>query len=113
MQLNTVAWIVSATCLVAAFAPALFFARRAGRGTAGPGWRHIRREAGLEGSPRGHLPQASLGWSLGCLMVYALLFGAGSFLYGQPLRGMMFTGLGLGSAAGLWPLLRSMWRTDP
>ncbi len=34
MQLNTLDWIVVAICLLAAFSPALFFARRAGRGTA-------------------------------------------------------------------------------
>jgi len=75
---------------------------------AGPGWQRIREEAGVVASPDS-LPQAFLGWSLGCLMVYAALFGTGSFLYGQPVRGMIFTGLALGSAAWLQRLLRSMW----
>lgn len=34
MQLTSIDWIVIAACLAAAFAPALFFARRAGKGTA-------------------------------------------------------------------------------
>ncbi len=34
MQLATIDWIVITICLAAAFAPALFFARRAGKGTA-------------------------------------------------------------------------------
>ncbi|HYB53984.1 MAG TPA: sodium:solute symporter family protein, partial [Thermoanaerobaculia bacterium] len=47
---------------------------------AGPGWRAIRAEAALPPSPDS-LPQAMLGWGLGCLFVYAALFGTGSFLY--------------------------------
>ena len=34
MQLVSIDWVVIAICLAAAFAPALFFARRAGKGTA-------------------------------------------------------------------------------
>jgi SSS family solute:Na+ symporter len=34
VQLNSLDWWVVATCLTAAFAPALWFARRASRGTA-------------------------------------------------------------------------------
>ena len=78
---------------------------------AGPGWRDVRQAAGVVGSPDS-LPQAFLGWSLGCLMVYAALFGAGSFLYGRLLQGAICTALAAGSAAGLWRLLRSMWTKE-
>jgi SSS family solute:Na+ symporter len=77
---------------------------------AGPGWRDIRREAGVEGSPDS-LPQAFLGWSLGCMMVYAALFGTGSFIYGRLLQGAVCTALAAGSALGLWLILRTMWTT--
>jgi Na+/proline symporter len=49
---------------------------------AGPGWRPIQREAGGVGAPDS-LPQALLGWMMGCVFVYAALFGTGSLLYGQ------------------------------
>ena len=49
---------------------------------AGPGWRHVRERAGVGASPDS-LTQALLGWVLGCLFVYAALFGTGSFIYGN------------------------------
>jgi solute:Na+ symporter, SSS family len=49
---------------------------------AGRGWDPIRAEAGVGPSPDS-LPQALLGWMLGCLFVYSALFGAGSFMYGN------------------------------
>ena len=76
---------------------------------AGPGWRDIRVSAGVEGSPDS-LPQAFLGWSLGCLLVYAALFGTGSFIYGRTLHGTVCALIAAASAGGLWLLLRSMWR---
>ncbi len=79
---------------------------------AGPGWKRIRTLAGVEGSPDS-LPQAFLGWSLGCLMVYATLFAIGSFIYGRSGQGLLCTLLAAGSAAGLWPLIRSIWKQEP
>src|SRR6185436_10749989 len=49
---------------------------------AGPGWQSIAHRAGVSGSPDS-LPQAFLGWVLGCAFVYAGLFGTGSLLYGR------------------------------
>jgi Na+/proline symporter len=49
---------------------------------AGPGWAAIRAEAGVGPSPDS-LAQSLLGWVLGCVFVYAALFGAGSYLYGH------------------------------
>src|SRR5690606_22758090 len=46
---------------------------------AGPGWAAIRGEPGLPASPDS-LPQAFLGWTLGCLAVYGALFATGSWL---------------------------------
>jgi len=78
---------------------------------AGPGWRDIRREAGVEGSPDS-LPQAFLGWSLGCLLVYSALFGTGSFIYGQPVPGTVCALLAAASGIGLWRLLKSIWKQE-
>ena len=49
---------------------------------AGPGWTRFARESGSSASPDS-LPQALLGWMLGCTFVYSALFGTGSFLYGR------------------------------
>ncbi len=78
---------------------------------AGPGWRAIRAEAGVGSSPDS-LPQALLGWMLGCVFVYAALFGAGSFLYGKTGQGAVWLTLFLTSGAGLARLLPRLWSGD-
>jgi Na+/proline symporter len=76
---------------------------------AGPGWRRVQAEHGLTASPDS-LPQALLGWVLGCTLVYAALFGAGSFLYGNTTLGFVCAGLFLVSGIALAVLLVRMWR---
>jgi len=49
---------------------------------AGRGWEPIRAEAGT-GPAAGGFTQSLLGWMLGCLFVYAALFGTGAFIYGN------------------------------
>ncbi|MEX2273314.1 MAG: sodium:solute symporter family protein [Vicinamibacterales bacterium] len=49
---------------------------------AGRGWEPVRAEAGVGPTPDS-FAQALLGWTLGCVFVYAALFGTGSFLYGN------------------------------
>ena len=73
---------------------------------AGPGWTGVRADAGVGASPDS-LPNAMLGWVMGCVFVYAALFGTGSFLYGRP--GPGFVWLTLFVASGLW-LLRMLPR---
>jgi hypothetical protein len=75
---------------------------------AGRGWRPVQEEAGVGPSPDS-LPQGMLGWVLGCTMVYAALFGTGSFLYGKVPQGMVWLVLFLVSAYGLARLLPRMW----
>ena len=75
---------------------------------AGPGWASVRAEAGVEASPDS-LPQSLLGWVLGCVFVYAALFGAGSFLYGRTGPGLVWLAAFLTSGAWLWRLVRTMW----
>jgi len=70
----------------------------------GPGWRHIQRETGLGPSPDS-LPQAMLGWVLSVMMVYAALFGTGSFIYGDVVMGSIFAAVALVSAIGLGLIL--------
>jgi hypothetical protein len=77
---------------------------------AGPGWEAIRADAGVGPSPDS-MAQALLGWVLGCLVVYAALFGAGSFLYGRTAAGVVWAIVFTISSAGLIRLIPSMWRT--
>ena len=75
---------------------------------AGPGWGPIRAEAGVGPSPDS-LPNALLGWVLGCVFVYSGLFGAGSFIYGRVVTGTIFLVLFLLSTIGLVRLLPRLW----
>jgi Na+/proline symporter len=75
---------------------------------AGPGWSSIRAETGVGSSPDS-LPQAFLGWMLGCVFVYAALFGTGSVLYGRTGLAAMWIVLFVASGAGLIRLLRRLW----
>ncbi|MBI2537905.1 MAG: Na+:solute symporter [Gemmatimonadetes bacterium] len=76
---------------------------------AGPGWNSVRAEAGAGSSPDS-LPQALLGWVLGCLFVYSALFGAGSALYGRTMQAAFWGAIFVASALGLSRLLPAIWR---
>ncbi len=78
---------------------------------AGPGWRKIRERAGVGSSPDS-LPMAMLAWALGCVFVYAGLFGAGTALYGRREAAVLWGVLFLASGATLARLLPRMWRED-
>ena len=75
---------------------------------AGAGWSTIRAEAGVPSSPDS-LPQALLGWALGCAFIYAALFGAGSALYGRTPQALVWLVVFLVSGAGLWRVLPRLW----
>ena len=75
---------------------------------AGPGWADIRREAGV-GPATDSMAQSLLGWVLGCLFVYAALFGTGSYIYGRTAQAVVWTLVFVVSAAGLIRLLPAMW----
>ncbi len=75
---------------------------------AGPGWKRIRAEVGGEPSPD-NLPNALLGWVLGCAMVYSALFGVGSLLYGAMTQGFTLVAICVVSAVGLVRLIPRLW----
>jgi Na+/proline symporter len=77
----------------------------------GPGWRRIRRATSLPASPDS-LPAALLGWVLGCVFVYAALFGAGSLLRGVTATGLVWLALFLASGVGLARMLPRLWGRD-
>jgi hypothetical protein len=73
---------------------------------AGPGWKWVRAEAHV--APAADSPaQAILGWVLGCLFVYAALFGTGSLLYGRMPQFYAWLALFVVSGAGMWRVLRA------
>ena len=75
---------------------------------AGPGWTAIRAESGLGASPDS-LPQAMLGWTLGCLFVYSALFGTGSILYGRTPQAIMWIVMFVVSGIGLLMVVPRLW----
>ena len=75
----------------------------------GRGWRRIRKEAGLPPSTDS-FTHAILGWFLAVVFVYAALFGAGNFLYGRIMPGMISLGLFLVSGIGLLRLVPKILR---
>ena len=75
---------------------------------AGPGWTSVRAEAGVEASPDSPT-RSLLGWVLGCVFVYAALFGAGSFLYGRTGTGLMWLAAFVVSGVSLIRLMPKLW----
>ena len=65
----------------------------------GAGWRRVVN-VGDGSADAGSVTAASLAWFLGCVVVYAALFGTGYVLYGQ----WMAAGVALAAsaAAGVW-----------
>jgi solute:Na+ symporter, SSS family len=78
---------------------------------AGPGWKSIRKEAGVGPSPDS-IANAILGWAVGCLFVFSALFGAGSYLYGRTAQGVVWTVIFAGSAIGLARILPRLWHGE-
>jgi Na+/proline symporter len=75
---------------------------------AGRGWGPVAAEAGVGPSPDS-LPQALLGWVLGCAFVYAALFGTGSFLYGRTAQGLLWLAVFTVSGLGLLRIVPRLW----
>jgi hypothetical protein len=51
-------------------------------------------------------------WVLGCLLVYAALFGTGSFLYGRTSQGLVWLAVFSVSVIGLTRILPRIWRSS-
>ena len=76
---------------------------------AGPGWDSVRRETGL-GPSADSLPQAFLGWTLGCFFVYGALFTTGNLLYGRMLPTGVCGAITVASGWGLFHVLSGILR---
>jgi SSS family solute:Na+ symporter len=77
---------------------------------AGPGWDRVRRRTGAPASPDS-LPSSLLGWVLGLVAIYAVLFGTGAYLYGETLQGAGYTLLFIAAATWLVRLTSQVWRS--
>jgi Na+/proline symporter len=75
---------------------------------AGRGWGPVAAEAGVGPSPDS-LPQALLGWVLGCAFVYAAMFGTGSFLYGLTAQGLLWLAVFTASGLGMLRIVPRLW----
>ncbi|MDI6846446.1 MAG: Na+:solute symporter [Candidatus Saccharicenans sp.] len=76
---------------------------------AGPGWKKIRLETGLEGSPDS-LTLSLAGWVVGCLLVYSALFGTGAYLYGRWSLAIFWTVLFIVSTILLIKIIGKIWQ---
>jgi len=75
----------------------------------GPGWSPIADRAGRLRARPDSFTDSLLGWVLGCAFVYAALFGAGSFLFGQLAQGAVWAVVFVVSGVALIRLLPKLW----
>jgi hypothetical protein len=108
--INTVVWVVTALLTRPTDDGTLVAFYRLVR-PAGPGWARIRALAGATPAPDS-LPQAMLGWVLGCILVYSALFGVGAVLYGRTTSAWVFAVAGVLSGFGVMRILRGFRTAD-
>jgi hypothetical protein len=111
VAVTTLTWIVTAYVTTPTEQATLIAFYRKVR-PAGPGWAAIRAATNLAASPDS-LPQAFLAWMLGCLTVYAALFGTGSYLYGHTTNALFWLAVFLVSGGSLVRLLPRLWSGAP
>jgi Na+/proline symporter len=79
----------------------------------GPGWRRIRKEAGVTeaeaATTHENIPLALLGWSAGCAAIWSSLFTVGNILYGRTsLAALLFGVFVLSGLVLLW-VIKHLW----
>jgi SSS family solute:Na+ symporter len=66
----------------------------------GPGWRRVAREAGLvEDNTMGGLTVQFVNWILGCILIYASLFGIGALIFKEWLSGSIYVLVAIAAGA--------------
>jgi len=78
---------------------------------AGRGWAPIAAKSNVAGATDS-LPQALLGWMLGCAFVYSALFGTGSFIYGRMPQFAMWLVVFVVSGLGVRRVLQGFWASS-
>lgn len=83
----------------------------------GPGWKTIRKEAGMENDAAGemqdNIPLGLLGWFSGCTVIWASLFTVGNFLYGRTETALLLLTVVLVSGAALIYVVNKLWTAKP
>lgn len=79
----------------------------------GPGWKRVAAESGItEPVTSGSLAAQFANWLLGCVLIYAFLFGSGYVIFGNWSKGIaLLVGGFLAGALILWNLRRAGWET--
>jgi solute:Na+ symporter, SSS family len=109
VAITTLVWII-ATFLTAPEPREKLIAFYAKARPGGPGWKAIAREAGLEKGES--LAPNFLNWALGCVLIYAFLFGIGKIVIGELISGAVFIIAGLIAGAVIfWNLERVGWKS--
>jgi SSS family solute:Na+ symporter len=78
---------------------------------AGAGWAQVQRLSGLAPS-RDNLATALVGWVLGLLTIYSALFGAGAYIYGHVVNGVVYTLVFVIAAVSLVRLTSHSWKAE-
>jgi SSS family solute:Na+ symporter len=83
----------------------------------GPGWKAIRREAGIsEAEAKGShesFPLALIGWVSGSLTIWSALFAVGNFLYGRTTYALVLLAVFVGSGLVLLRVINRLWAKGP
>jgi Na+/proline symporter len=83
----------------------------------GPGWKAIRREAGItEAEARGShesFPLALVGWVSGSLTIWSALFTVGNVLYGRWVYAAVLLAVFIGSGLVLIKVINRLWEKGP
>ena len=114
VSITTVAWL-AVTFLTRPVDPQVLYAFLRIARPGGPGWRGLVAEAARDGHPiegadeAWNVPQGLLAMLAGSVLVYAVLFGTGMFLYGEVFAGLIATlvaVLAAGLLIRLWPSVK-------
>jgi solute:Na+ symporter, SSS family len=80
----------------------------------GPGWNVVRAKAGVvEDRSGGSLAGQFANWLLGCLLIYAYLFGIGYIIFGQVLKGLIWLAAGVIATVAILRNLRKTGWSEP
>ncbi len=114
VSITTVAWL-AVTFLTRPVDPQVLYAFLRIARPGGPGWRGLVEEARRDGHPiegadeAWNVPQGLLAMLAGSVLVYAVLFGTGMFLYGEVVAGLiaaLVATLAAGLLIRLWPSVK-------
>ena len=81
----------------------------------GPGWKRVAAQAGVApANVSGGLAIQFANWFLGCVLIYAFLFGIGYVIFGETLKASIFLLGGVISGAVIMRnLRRTAWQATP